>query len=43
MALDCAPKDERNTLKSQLDQAKQQALASQIQQGQASPTATPGN
>jgi len=46
-ALERAPKDERNTLKSQLDQAKQQALASQIQEGQgapgASPTATPGN
>ena len=49
-ALERAPKDEKNTLKSQLDQAKQQALASQIQQGQgtqgtpgASPTATPGN
>ena len=45
-ALERAPKDERNTLKSQLDQAKQQALASQVQQGQgapgASPTATPG-
>jgi len=46
-ALERAPKDERNTLKSTLDQAKQQALASQIPQGQASPgespTATPGS
>jgi hypothetical protein len=46
-ALERAPKDERNTLKSQLDQAKQQALASQVQQGQAppgaSPTATPAD
>jgi hypothetical protein len=46
-ALERAPKDERNTLKSQLDQAKQQALASQLQQGQAppgaSPTATPAD
>ena len=38
-----APKDEKNTLKSSLDQAKQQALAQQIQQqqGSATPTATP--
>lgn len=46
-ALDRVSKDERNTLKSTLDQAKQQALASQVQQGQgapgASPTAPPGN
>ncbi len=46
-ALDRVPKDERNTLKSQLDQAKQQALSSQIQQGQgapgAAPTPQPGN
>ncbi|MDQ3723427.1 MAG: hypothetical protein M3376_10265 [Actinomycetota bacterium] len=46
-ALERAAKDERNTLKSQIDQAKQQALASQVQQGQgaagAAPTATPGN
>ena len=44
-ALERAPEDERNTLKSTLEQAKQQALASQIPQGQAtpgpSPTATP--
>ena len=42
-ALQRAPKDERNTLKSSLDQAKQQALAQQIQQqqGSATPTATP--
>ena len=44
-ALDRAPKDERNTLKASLDQAKQQAVAQQLQQGQGSatpePTATP--
>jgi hypothetical protein len=40
-ALDRAPKDERNTLKDQLDQAKQQALAQQIQQDQGSATPTP--
>jgi hypothetical protein len=40
-ALDRAPKDERNTLKDQLDQAKQQALAQQIQQQQGSQTPTP--
>jgi len=42
-ALELAPKDEKNTLKSSLDQAKQQALAQQIQQqqGSATPTATP--
>ena len=40
-ALDLAPKDERNTLKSSLDQAKQQALAQQLQQGQGSETPTP--
>jgi len=40
-ALDLAPKDERNTLKSSLDQAKQQAVAQQVQQGQGSPTPTP--
>ena len=42
-ALELAPKDEKNTLKSSLDQAKQQALAQQIQQqqGAATPTATP--
>ena len=33
-ALELAPKDERNTLKSTLDQAKQQAVAQSIQQGQ---------
>ena len=45
-ALDLAPKDERNTLKSQLDAAKQQAVAAQAQQGQegggeATPTPSP--
>jgi hypothetical protein len=40
-ALDRAEKSDRNTLKSQLEQAKQQALQSQIQsQAQPSPTAT---
>src|SRR5215204_536947 len=39
-ALDLAPKDERNTLKSQLDAAKQQAIAQQVQQN-ATPTPTP--
>jgi hypothetical protein len=39
-ALDLAPKDQKNTLKSQLDQAKQAAVASQVQQ-QGTPTATP--
>ena len=40
-ALDRAPKDERNTLKSSLDQAKQQAVAQQLQQGQGAATPTP--
>jgi hypothetical protein len=40
-ALEEAPKDERNTLKSSLDQAKQQAVAQQIQQQQGSATPTP--
>ena len=40
-ALDRAPKDERNTLKSQLDAAKQQAVAQQLQQSQGSATPTP--
>ncbi|MGH2968863.1 MAG: hypothetical protein ACRDK0_07340 [Solirubrobacteraceae bacterium] len=40
-ALDRAPDDERNTLKSQLDQAKQQAAASQLQQGGGDATASP--
>jgi hypothetical protein len=44
-ALDLAPKDQRNTLKSQLDQAKQAALQAQIQQqtqnAPPAPTATP--
>ena len=40
-ALDLAPEDERNTLKSSLDQAKQQAVAQQLQQQQGSTTATP--
>ena len=40
-ALELAPKDERNTLKSQLDAAKQQALAQQLQQDQGSATPTP--
>jgi hypothetical protein len=40
-ALDRAPKDERNTLKDQLDQAKQQAVAQQLQQDQGSATPTP--
>jgi tetratricopeptide (TPR) repeat protein len=34
-ALERAPKDERNTLKSSLDQAKQQAVAQQLQQDRA--------
>ncbi len=40
-ALARAPADERNTLKSSLDQAKQQAVAQQLQQGQGSETPTP--
>jgi hypothetical protein len=40
-ALERAPKDERNTLKDQLDQAKQQAVAQQVQQQQGSATPTP--
>jgi hypothetical protein len=40
-ALSRAPKDERNTLKSSLDQAKQQAAVQQLQQDQGSKTPTP--
>src|SRR5215210_280473 len=40
-ALERAPKDERNTLKDSLDQAKQQAVAQQLQQQQGSATPTP--
>jgi len=45
-ALELAPKDERNTLKGQLDAAKQQSVAAQAQQGQegggdATPTPSP--
>jgi hypothetical protein len=41
-ALDLAPKDQKNTLKSQLDAAKQQAIAQQVQQNATpTPTATP--
>jgi len=40
-ALSRAPKDERNTLKDSLDQAKQQAVAQQLQQQQGSTTPTP--
>lgn len=40
-ALRLADKDDRNTLKSELEQAKQQALGAQIQDSIASPTATP--
>ena len=40
-ALDRAPADEKNTLKSSLDQAKQQAVAQQLQQDQGSATPTP--
>jgi hypothetical protein len=40
-ALARADEADRNTLKSQLDQAKQQAIASQVQNAQPSPTATP--
>ena len=39
-ALDRAPADEKNTLKSSLDQAKQQAVAQQLQQDQGSATPT---
>jgi hypothetical protein len=38
-ALELSPKDQRNTLKSQLDQAKQAAVSSQVQN--ATPTPTP--
>jgi hypothetical protein len=41
-ALALADKADRNTLKSQLEQAKQQALTSQIQDATQAPTATPG-
>src|SRR5215216_5470357 len=40
-ALDRAPEDERNTLKSSLDQAKQQSAVNQLQQDQGSATPTP--
>ena len=40
-ALERAEKDERNTLKDQLDQAKQQAVAQQLQEQQGSATPTP--
>jgi hypothetical protein len=40
-ALALADKDDRNTLKSELEAAKQQALQSQIQDATQSPTATP--
>jgi hypothetical protein len=40
-ALQLAEPDQRQTLKSDLDQAKQQALASQIQNATPTPTATP--
>ena len=39
-ALALADKDDRNTLKSELENAKQQALASQVQDAAKSPTAT---
>ena len=39
-ALALADEDDRNTLKSELDQAKQQSLASQIQDATQSPAAT---
>jgi hypothetical protein len=40
-ALRLSDEDDRETLKSELEQAKQQSLASQIQDGVESPTATP--
>jgi len=40
-ALDRAPEADRNTLKSSLDQAKQQAAVNQLQQDQGSATPTP--
>jgi hypothetical protein len=40
-ALRLADKDDRNTLKSELEQAKQQALTTQLQDSVESPTATP--
>jgi hypothetical protein len=40
-ALDLADKADRNTLKSELEAAKQQALTSQLQDATKSPTATP--
>jgi hypothetical protein len=42
-ALALADKDDRNTLKSELESAKQQALTSQIQDSVEAPTATPGS
>jgi hypothetical protein len=40
-ALELADEDDRNTLKSELEAAKQQALATQVQDATESPTATP--
>jgi hypothetical protein len=41
-AVDLAPKDQKKTVKSQLDQYKSQAAAQQIQQAQPTPTPTVG-
>jgi len=41
VALELSDPDQRNTLKSDLDQAKQQALAAQAQSAAPTPTATP--
>ena len=41
-AVDLAPKDEQKDLKTQLDQAKSQAAAQQIQQAAPTPTPTGG-
>ena len=40
-ALDLADKDDRNTLKSELEAAKQQAFTSQLEDATQAPTATP--
>ena len=40
-ALDLADKDDRNTLKSELEAAKQQAVTSQLEDATQAPTATP--
>ena len=40
-ALSLSPKDQRNTLKDQIDQAKQQAAVQQVQQGEAGASPTP--